>query len=674
MSLDDAIGSGPDFTADSVLDRVSRSILPDLPQYANADMVLNRLNRKLSMPKPPDESAGPEEPEKKTSGGKPDFSSQGTPIGDLPDLSAFGTPADEIVPLPEPRPAEAPGPDAINPLTAVKGATAGLVNSTGGIVQGLGTVAATGLGRQAPEGNEFAANPVPTDAAGNIATAGEAVAASPVVSAGKAIKSVAPALTPEESNTVLGKVSQMGGAIAPYALMTAINPLAGMGAGAVGMAADTYGNVYEQAKKAGADDNTASSAASKSALVAGVLGSLPLGAGKYAQGLVAKAATSSAAFAGAGEAQEWLLQQIAKDYDPKAGYTLDQKRLIAELILGAGMGGLHHAAEGRPGEAAPAEQPQPAAAGPQARAPGEDIPPPEPDFSDVGADAGQASPSAGTGSWQRRQPTPGDAGPKAGPEAEPPPTGSGPQPGPETGGPGAGNADPGGQQRQQEAPKAEAEPSNPPSGSGQGKTQDFTMDARTRAKMEKVMRTFEPTVDVSRMSDADLFNTLNDQLRNTSSTGYTAKPETPEEAAARSEAATARAERDGLIRKGWNPAWVDAMTSEQRRQKFQEAMAGSTEQPKAPEPPPTAAGTREEPIRPATANDVVKARAAEPTPAQALASNYRHATWTSRSLVSLDGAISRSRPASAKLGAGLDLTASLGKSRSIMPPMDALKA
>jgi hypothetical protein len=47
MALSDAIGSGPDFTADSVIDRVSRSILPDLPENVSADAVLNRLNAQV---------------------------------------------------------------------------------------------------------------------------------------------------------------------------------------------------------------------------------------------------------------------------------------------------------------------------------------------------------------------------------------------------------------------------------------------------------------------------------------------------------------------------------------------------------------------------------------------------------------------------------------------------
>ena len=47
MPLDDIIGGGPDFAASSVLDRVSSGLLPDLPENASGDMILNRLNRKM---------------------------------------------------------------------------------------------------------------------------------------------------------------------------------------------------------------------------------------------------------------------------------------------------------------------------------------------------------------------------------------------------------------------------------------------------------------------------------------------------------------------------------------------------------------------------------------------------------------------------------------------------
>src|SRR5882724_11692882 len=87
---DDLIGggTGPDFTADSVLDRVSRSVMPDLPDNANGDMILNRLNRKLSQQS--EQREAPKAPAAPK--GAPDLSDEGTPMGDLPDLSGEGTP------------------------------------------------------------------------------------------------------------------------------------------------------------------------------------------------------------------------------------------------------------------------------------------------------------------------------------------------------------------------------------------------------------------------------------------------------------------------------------------------------------------------------------------------------------------------------------------------------
>jgi len=574
MALEDAIGSAPDFSADSVLDRVSRGVLPDLPDNANADMVLNRLNRKLSISKPAEKET--EKPE--TKNGKPDFSSQGTPIGDLPDLSSEGTPIEQ---MPQPAPPAPPLGVGGNLLAAAKGIPAGAAQSAGGILQGAGTAAAnsqtTPVVAEAGLGNDMLNSPWALPGAANPEglTPKQPVDQNALVKAGKAVKGLAPTMSDQEKESFGGKLGTMAGGIAPYALTTLLTgPLVGIPAAAAGMAADTYGNVYEEAKKHGAADDVAESAATRSAMVAGVLGAAPLGAGKYAKGLIGKVASSSAAFATAGEAQEAILQQIAKDYDPKAGYTLDQKRLIAELILGAGMGGLHHAFERKPGEPAAAEAPQPGAGTQQQPGPG--IPPPGPDFTDVGGDAG--GPTAGTGSWQRQQPPPGGASARGpGPEAEPPGAGPGPQSGPDTGGPGAGNA--GTERNQRQQPPPGAEPGKPPPGTGEGKGPDFTMDAQTRAKMEKVMRTIDPTVDVSKMSDADLFNTLNDHLRDTSKTGYSAKPETPEEAAAREEAATARTQRETLIRKGWDPSWVNAMTPQQRRKAFDEAIRTGRSRP-----------------------------------------------------------------------------------------------
>jgi hypothetical protein len=294
------------------------------------------------------------------------------------------------------------------------------------------------------------------------------------------------------------------------------------------------------------------------ALVAGVLGSLPLGAGKYAQSLIAKVASSSAAFATAGEAQEAILQQIAKDYDPKAGYTVDQKRIIAALILGAGMGGLHHAFEDRGQQP---QQPQPgAAAGPTARRAGR---------TDAAARSTARArnpvqaPGAGAG--------PGSGGPQPGPAARWPRSAAGPAR--RWRWPAAVPV----ARRPAAVPARLAKPATPwtrPRAPRWSASTGISSRAKTRASL----------------SDGELFDIVNDHLRDTSSTGHTAKPETPEEAAARQQAATERTEREALKRRGWTDAHINAMTPEQRRKYFQDAMAGEQTPPPGEQPQAGKAG------------------------------------------------------------------------------------
>jgi hypothetical protein len=39
-----------------------------------------------------------------------------------------------------------------------------------------------------------------------------------------------------------------------------------------------------------------------------------------------------------GEAQQYLLQQVAKQHDPQAGYSPNAKRIISSLITGTALG------------------------------------------------------------------------------------------------------------------------------------------------------------------------------------------------------------------------------------------------------------------------------------------------------------------------------------------------
>jgi hypothetical protein len=371
MSLEDAIGSGPDFTADSVLDRVSRSVLPDLPDNVSADLVLNRLNRKLTLARSGDEKAPEKSETAPEKNGKFDFSSYGTPVGDLPDLSQYGTPADEEVPLPQPRPSGAPPRptvlqsihQAIDPLTAAKGVVHGAIEGTGAVVKGLGDIgqaaqnnpdiqaAAAGGDLSNQFGDALGSEALAKQQVLEGRVAAEAKEGNSFQTAGKAITGAADTIAPmtdQEKGSVLGRVATGAGSIAPYALTTLVaGPLPGLAAGFAGMGASTFGSTYDAAKAAGKSEEEASKIASEAGAVSGLLGSLPLSVGKFVKPLIGKIAASGVTFSSLGELQEAVLQEIEKQYDPKAGYSFDAKRAIAALILGGAMGGLHHAAEDR---------------------------------------------------------------------------------------------------------------------------------------------------------------------------------------------------------------------------------------------------------------------------------------------------------------------------------------
>jgi hypothetical protein len=615
MAFDDAFGSsGKDLLQQSLLEQYQ----PDdgQPFSVEPKVLTDRLARKLAIRPTRDAdvdfNVAPEQPK------APDLAKFGTPVKDevapepsTDDLSKFGT---KVAPE---------GPEQ-PPLTimrqgaaALKGIPHGAIESTGGVMKGAA--------RLHNDAQPYLQS-LEYDESGNIVGQKPMQPAAPIeqhplYKAGQATQDFAQTVAPmtaQEKESIAGRVGTGIGSIAPYAAATlAGGPLVGLTAAAAGMATDTYGSVFEAAKAAGKTDDEANASAGKAALAAGVLGSLPLGAGKYAKGLIAKMAASSAAFATLGEAQEAILQEIAKDYDPKAGYTFDQKRLIAELILGAGMGGLHHAFErGQPQQQQPQQPPgaQPGAAGGALPGGG-----PQP--------SGGAGPQPGPGAQAR-----GGAGP--GPQP-----GAGPQPGPGAGpNPGAGGP---GQQQTGGAHSTNTGtgPGKPPPGTGTGKAGEagYTMDPATRAKMERVYRHFEQGKDPSGMTDGELFDAVNEHLRDTSSTGHTAKPETPEEAAAREQAATDRDQREVLKKAGWTDAHVNAMTPEQRQKYYDAATAKA--QPRAQEKPvgenQTAPkneqsdipkGTRDEPIKAATADDILNAAPVEPkSQAQADAENFKHA-------------------------------------------------
>jgi N12 class adenine-specific DNA methylase len=148
------------------------------------------------------------------------------------------------------------------------------------------------------------------------------------------------------------------GTLAPLVALGALNPEAAIAGGAALFGGSGSQDTYEAAIAHGADQETASAAANLSGLANAALGSAPIGlvlrpfqkfmpaASGYAVRMLAQAAQNGVVFAGIGEAQEYIGEQIAKAYDPKAGYSLDANRLIVSLLSG-GLLGAGHAAYDR---------------------------------------------------------------------------------------------------------------------------------------------------------------------------------------------------------------------------------------------------------------------------------------------------------------------------------------
>lgn len=164
---------------------------------------------------------------------------------------------------------------------------------------------------------------------------------------------VAP-MSEAEAQSIGGQAGKIIGGVVPYVAAGVVAPGAALATGAAGMSLSTAGSTFEQAKAKGATDEQASNAAGFAGVIGGALGSLPLGVvmrpvSQSAPGLtgwaaakLAQAGQSGLTFATVGEAQEYLLQQVAKEYyDPQAGYSFDAKRVIASLIAGGALGAAH---------------------------------------------------------------------------------------------------------------------------------------------------------------------------------------------------------------------------------------------------------------------------------------------------------------------------------------------
>jgi len=188
--------------------------------------------------------------------------------------------------------------------------------------------------------------------------AAEPVEESPAYKAGKATKEwidkTVP-MTEAEKDSIGGRVGSGISAMGPYLIAGAlVGPEVGLILGAAGMGSQTAGDTFQRAKEKGVSDEQAVKSAGWSGAVGAALGTLPLAAvfkpvSQAAPGFTAwmaaklvQAGQSGITFATVGEAQEYLLQQIAKEqYDPQAGYSPDAKRVIASLLTGGILGTFH---------------------------------------------------------------------------------------------------------------------------------------------------------------------------------------------------------------------------------------------------------------------------------------------------------------------------------------------
>jgi GNAT superfamily N-acetyltransferase len=164
------------------------------------------------------------------------------------------------------------------------------------------------------------------------------------------------ALTPEQQASWPGWTGNIAGNILTGVGLTGLGALFGQPeagllatAGLAGLQAT--GQTFQEALDKGATEEQAAKAAGISGVVNWGLGSVPLGTAlapvrRFAPGMagwaatkLAQAAKSGATFAGLGEVQAYLHEQIAKEfYDPKAGYSPDVQRLLVNLAGGSVVG------------------------------------------------------------------------------------------------------------------------------------------------------------------------------------------------------------------------------------------------------------------------------------------------------------------------------------------------
>jgi N12 class adenine-specific DNA methylase len=341
------LSTGP-IEPQGVLNDLIRQRAPDLADNGNVDpqAVLNRLIRRQQ-----DKMA---ERAAKTPEGQPDFSAFGTTKDKVqsPDFSQFGTPENEAVAA-----GEVPVNDiGSGPSVAAREAAQSAVKGVGSTLKGLG-VAATAQAQPSPPG-EADINVPENVPVGKQPSAKE----SSLYRAGQATEKWAEENIPvseaeRAAHPIYSKTGQiLGGVAAPLALGM-VDPAAGIAGGAAMFGFSSAGDTYDAAIEKGASEDTAREAAMLSGAANAALGTLPIasvlapfkkllpeGAG-LGMRILSEAAQNGVVFASVGEAQEYIGQQIAKMYDPKAGYSFNTERLISELLAGGALGTLHAALE-----------------------------------------------------------------------------------------------------------------------------------------------------------------------------------------------------------------------------------------------------------------------------------------------------------------------------------------
>jgi predicted RNA methylase len=379
MAWDDIVGtpvdtSEPAVDPQQVLSDMIRQRDPEVgPGKVDTNAVLSRLMRKAAPNTVPPAAAKAQPPA--------DFSQYGKTADQVEpaqDFSQYGDPAPKPAPTDTPSEDEWAGPVAGPVRAAARGLGQGAISGVGEQAKGLG-VGQAALDRahmanfdkidrgeaippaeDAPQYRAYAAmNPFQRqEYRANLAPVTSTKAAdTSLYKGGQAVeqfgKETFP-MSPTEEQSLPGQVGKMVGGVASVLPGMAVGGAGGeaaaLAAGALQMGAQSGGSAFDAAIAKGATEEQAARAAGLNALAGGALGSLPLGAvlapvRRFGPGLLGAAAMrleaaarSGVTFATIGEAQEYIAQQIAKDYDPKAHYEFDPKRLIASLLGGGVIG------------------------------------------------------------------------------------------------------------------------------------------------------------------------------------------------------------------------------------------------------------------------------------------------------------------------------------------------